>query len=67
MRPANENVQGVKHNEILIQREIGLALRQSFEAMMLDPLPSQIAMLLMQLALAEMMRGIADEEQETRQ
>ncbi len=59
MRPANrtddDRVSGV------IQREVGIALRLSFEAVTSDPLPERMALLLLRLALAESL-GLAAEE-----
>lgn len=73
MLPANENIQASERkrerllrDDFLIQREIGHALRRSFGSISQEPLPSQIALLLLQVALTEMVRTIADEEQETR-
>ncbi|MBM3562814.1 MAG: hypothetical protein FJX48_06600 [Alphaproteobacteria bacterium] len=48
---------------LVIQREVGMALRLSFEAATREPLPERMALLLLRLALAESL-GIAAEEDE---
>lgn len=58
MRPINANPQD---DQAVIQQEIGLALRLSFEATTRQPLPEQMALLLLRLALAEAL-GIKVEE-----
>lgn len=48
---------------LVIQRDVGIALRLSFEAVTREPLPEQMAILLLRLALAEAL-GLAFEEGE---
>lgn len=48
---------------LVIQREVGMALRLSFEAATREPLPERMALLLLRLALAESL-GLAAEEDE---
>lgn len=48
---------------LVIQRDVGIALRLSFEAVTREPLPEQMAILLLRLALAESL-GLALEEGE---
>ncbi|MFO1123870.1 MAG: hypothetical protein U1E25_00310 [Methylocystis sp.] len=48
---------------LVIQREVGMALRLSFEAATREPLPERMALLLLRLALAETL-GLAPEEDE---
>jgi hypothetical protein len=48
---------------LVIQREIGMALRMSFEtATTRDPLPEQMALLLLRLALAESLGATVEED-----
>ena len=46
----------------VIQREVGIALRLSFEAVTREPLPERMALLLLRLALAESLRLAAGED-----
>jgi hypothetical protein len=41
---------------LMIQREAGLALRLSFDAVTCEPLPASMALLLLRLALAQSLR-----------
>lgn len=56
-----------KQNEqtpLLVQREVGKALRLSFEAVTREPLSEQIVLLLLRLALAEALRTSIQQEAE---
>lgn len=46
----------------LIQRELGSALRQSFGSAADEPVPSTMALLLVRLAFAEVVRTAAENE-----
>lgn len=46
---------------LVVQREVGIALRLSFEAVTCEPLPERMALLLLRLALAESL-GLAAED-----
>ncbi|MGD9540588.1 hypothetical protein [Methylocystis sp.] len=46
---------------LVIQREVGIALRLSFEAVTQEPVPERMALLLLRLALAESLGLAADE------
>lgn len=59
MRPANRTDDD--RVSLVIQREVGMALRLSFESVTREPLPERMALLLLRLALAESL-GIAAEE-----
>ena len=48
---------------LVIQREVGMALRQSFKAATREPLPQQIALLLLRLALAESLQTAVEEDE----
>ena len=50
---------------LLIQRDVGIALRLSFEAVTREPLPEQMALLLLRLALAQSLRVYSSSERET--
>jgi hypothetical protein len=43
-------------DELIIQRRLGKELRRSFEAMVEEPLPERMALLLVELALAQALR-----------
>lgn len=60
MRPTHTNfgASDRMRDEILIQREIGNALRRSFGSVAQEPIPSAMALLLMQLAFAEVVRTL---------
>lgn len=47
---------------LLVQQEVGRALRLSFEAVTREPLSEQIVLLLLRLALSEAMRGAVEQE-----
>jgi hypothetical protein len=47
---------------LVIQREIAMALRMSFESATRDPLPEQMALLLLRLALAESLGATVEED-----
>lgn len=47
---------------LVIQREIGMALRMSFESATREPLPEQMALLLLRLALAESLGATVEED-----
>lgn len=49
---------------LLVQREVGKALRLSFEAVTREPLSEQIVLLLLRLALAEALRTSIEQEAE---
>jgi hypothetical protein len=46
---------------LAIQREVGIALRLSFQAVTREPLPERMALLLLRMALAESL-GLTSEE-----
>lgn len=48
---------------LVIQREVGRMLRRSFEAVAREPLPEQVAILLLRLALAESLSVLVDDDQ----
>ncbi len=60
MRPANRTDDD--RVSLVIQRELGIALRLSFEAVTSDPLPERMALLLLRLALAESLKLVAEED-----
>jgi hypothetical protein len=47
----------------VIRRDVGMALRMSFEAVTREPLPERMAILLLRLALAESLRLAVEEDQ----
>lgn len=47
-----------------IQREVGIALRLSFETMTSEPLPEQMTLLLLRLALAQAMRMASEDDEQ---
>lgn len=49
-------------DEVLIQPEVGAALRRTYESIEHDPLPSKMVLLLMQLAVVEILRTTAEQE-----
>ncbi len=51
--PDNADLSEVPHDEWIIQRRLGKELRRSFEAMVEEPLPERMALLLIELALAQ--------------
>ncbi len=51
--PDKAELSQVPHDEWIIQRRLGKELRRSFEAMVEEPLPDRMALLLMELALAQ--------------
>lgn len=53
----NPNFDPCADTPMLIQREVGRALRLSFEAVTRDPLSEQIVLLLLRMALAEALRS----------
>ena len=48
---------------LIIQREVGMALRLSFKAATREPLPQQIALLLLRLALAESLQAAVEQDE----
>lgn len=56
MRPFNPIHEGDRASSV-IQRDLGVALRLSLDAAMREPLPEQMAMLLLRLALAELLQA----------
>ncbi|MGJ0395797.1 MAG: hypothetical protein ACR65U_06210 [Methylocystis sp.] len=60
MRPANRTDDD--RVSLVIQREVGMALRLSFQSVTRAPLPERMALLLLRLALAESL-GLAPEEE----
>jgi hypothetical protein len=46
-----------------IQREVGVALRRTFDTMTREPLPEQMTLLLLRLALAQAIRMSLDAEE----
>lgn len=60
MRPINP-IDDDDQASLVIQREIGMALRMSFESATRDPLPEQMALLLLRLALAESLGATVEE------
>jgi hypothetical protein len=61
MRP-NPNPEHNQDTTLLIQREVGKALRLSFDAVTREPLSEQIVLLLLRLALSEALRASVEEE-----
>jgi hypothetical protein len=61
MRP-NNPIDDDDQASLVIQREVGTALRQSFKAATREPLPQQIALLLLRLALAESLQAAVEED-----
>ncbi|WP_457798268.1 hypothetical protein [Methylocystis sp. S23] len=53
MRPVISINKEHEQTPLLIQREVGMAVRLSIEAVTREPLPEQMALLLLRLALAE--------------
>jgi hypothetical protein len=62
MQPAKRNVLKETRDAVLVLHELGDALRRSFGPIKNEPLPPGMALLLMQLALAEVVRRATDEE-----
>jgi hypothetical protein len=50
------------HDTFLIQRELGFAIQRSLGLIAHEPLPAAMGLLLMQLALAEVVRSTAAQE-----
>jgi hypothetical protein len=48
---------------MLVQREVGRALRLSFESVTREPLSEQIVLLLLRMALAEALRVAVEEDE----
>lgn len=63
MRPINP-IDDDDQTSLVIQREVGMVLRLSFEAVVREPLPEQMALLLLRLALAETLRAVDKDEAE---
>ncbi|MBI1980492.1 MAG: hypothetical protein HYS63_02810 [Methylocystis sp.] len=61
MLPTNRNDDS--QASLAVQREVGIALRLSFEAVTREPLPERMALLLLRLALAESLGLAAEEDQ----
>jgi hypothetical protein len=61
MRPANRTDDD--RVSLVIQREVGMALRLSFESVTREPLPERMALLLLRLALAESLGLAAERDQ----
>ncbi len=61
MRP-NPNPENNQDTTLLIQREVGKALRLSFDAVTREPLSEQIVLLLLRLALSEALRASIEQE-----
>jgi hypothetical protein len=60
MYPTNQSDDD--RDSLVIQRQVGVALRLSFEAATREPLPEQMAMLLLRLALAESLNAAVEED-----
>lgn len=56
MQP-NNPIWDEERDLLTIQREVSLALRLSFEAVVHEPVPEQMTILLLRLALAESLRA----------
>lgn len=52
----------VAQEMLVIQQEIGAAMRLSYQSITIEPLPEEIAMLLMRMAMAEVLRNAVEEE-----
>jgi hypothetical protein len=62
MRPAEQNILQETRDAILVMHELGNALRRSLGPTENESLPPSMALLLMQLALAEVVRTASEEE-----
>jgi hypothetical protein len=62
MQPADRKVLQETRDAILVMHELGYALRRSLGPTEYESLPPSMALLLMQLALAEVVRTASDEE-----
>ncbi len=54
--PDNPELSESSNDELIIQRRLGNELRRSFSAFVEEPLPERMALLLMELALAQSLR-----------
>jgi hypothetical protein len=63
MLPTNQIDDDDGQASSVIQREVGAALRLAFEAAVHEPLPEQMAILLLHLALAQSLTSVAVEEE----
>jgi hypothetical protein len=59
INPINDDDQA----SLVFQREVGKALRRSLKAATCEPLPQQIALLLLRLALAESLQAAVEEDE----
>jgi hypothetical protein len=66
MRP-NNPIDDDDQASLVIQREVGMALRRSFKAAARERLPEQIALLLLRLALAESLEAAVEEDENKRE
>jgi hypothetical protein len=64
MRPIISIKEEDEQAPLLIQREVGRALRLSFDAVTSEPLPATMALLLLRLALAQSLRVRVEQERE---
>lgn len=64
MRPNNDNLMSSPHEKFpaLVLAELGRSLRVSLKAALSEPLPRNMGLLLLRLALVEVMRHAAEEE-----
>jgi hypothetical protein len=65
MRSAKQKVLRETRDALLVMHELGSALRRSWRPTEKEPLPPSMALLLMQLALAEVVHAATTEECET--
>ncbi|WP_442756692.1 hypothetical protein ACNHKD_08885 [Methylocystis sp. JAN1] len=65
MQPAKRKILRERGDALLVMHELGSALRRSLGPTEKESLPPTMAMLLMQLALAEVVRTVADDEPDT--
>lgn len=62
--PYNAFSENNEETSLLIQREVGKALRSSLDAVTREPLSEQVVLLLLRLALSEALRAAVEQEDE---
>lgn len=62
--PYNAFSENNEETSLLIQKEVGKALRSSLDAVTREPLSEQIVLLLLRLALSEALRAAVDGDEE---
>ncbi|MGJ0510450.1 MAG: NepR family anti-sigma factor [Methylocystis sp.] len=62
--PPDFGLSETPQEELIIQRRLGQELRRSFQAMVDEPLPERMALLLMELAFAQSLRVRPTQENE---